>query len=245
MQASRFELKYMISETMVLGIRDFVRPWLVPDEYADPANNNSYMIHSLYLDNRGLALRQATVEGHKNRFKLRIRFYDDVEDHPVFYEIKGRIGDVIKKERTAVHRSSVDKLMRTPYPDRTDLFKYDAKNLSVLQRFCSLQRNLQATGRTFVSYLREAYVSPDDDSVRVTFDRQITASPHSVGSMAVKPFAAWLQPPIEGVVLELKFTDRFPKWMGELVKSFNLRRDCMAKYVYCAETAGRDMLSMR
>src|SRR5215213_7155598 len=118
MQASRFELKYIISETMVLGIRDFVRPWLVPDEYADPNNNNSYMIHSLYLDNRGLSLRRATLDGHKNRFKLRIRFYDDIPENPVFYEIKGRIGDVIKKERTAVHRSSVDKLMRTPYPDR-------------------------------------------------------------------------------------------------------------------------------
>jgi len=74
---------------------------------------------------------------------------------------------------------------------------------------------------------------------------QITASPRVLGSLAVNPHDSWLQPPIEGIVLELKFTDRFPKWMGELVKSFNLWRDCMAKYVYCAESDNRNYLSMR
>jgi len=59
------------------------------------------------LDNPGLSLCHATIDGVKNRFKLRIRFYDHVESNPVFFEIKRRVNDVILKERAAVRRASV------------------------------------------------------------------------------------------------------------------------------------------
>jgi SPX domain protein involved in polyphosphate accumulation len=140
MQANRFELKYIISGTKAIGVRDFVRPYLTPDEYADPKKNNSYWIHSLYLDDPELTLCNSTVRGLKNRFKLRIRFYDDIPHHPVFFEIKARVNDVILKERVAVHRKSVGRLVRHPMPERSDLLKCDGKNWDVLQRFCRFRR---------------------------------------------------------------------------------------------------------
>jgi hypothetical protein len=161
-----------------------------------------------------------------------------VPENPVFFEIKGRANDVILKERAAVRRSSVARILNRPYPERTDLLKFDAKNWATLERFCDLKTSIGATGRAFVSYLREAYVSPCDDSVRVTFDRNISAGNY-YKTLNVKPLEAWLQPPIEGVVLELKFTDRFPHWMRDLVRSFNLWRGSMAKYVFCAESLNR------
>jgi SPX domain protein involved in polyphosphate accumulation len=238
MQENRFELKYIIDEKTAEGVRNFVSPYLVPDEFADPNNKNSYMIHSLYCDNPGLALRQATVAGHKNRYKLRIRFYDEKPENPVFFEIKGRVNDVILKERAAVKRASVARILNRPYPERSDLLKFDAKNWATLERFCHLKTAMHATGHVFVSYLREAYVSPYDDSVRVTFDRMISASQYHK-ALNVKFLDSWLQPPVEGVVLELKFTDRFPLWMRDLVHSYNLWRGSMAKYVFCAESLNR------
>ena len=243
MQANRFELKYIISETTASQVRDFIKFYLEPDEYADPNNCNSYMIHSLYLDNPGLALCKATLHGLKNRFKLRIRFYDEVPEHPVFFEIKSRVNDVILKERAAVHRGSVPRL-RFPTCERSDLLKCDPRTYNTLQRFCSLRHQIGAGGKAFVSYLREAYVSPHDDSVRVTFDRQITAS-HYNDEFRVRPLESWLQPKVDGVVLELKFTDRFPGWMGDLTRVFGLTRTTMAKYVHCVTSLGMHNLSMR
>jgi len=238
MQANRLELKYLIDERCAIRMREYVRTFLEPDEYANPLKNNSYQIHSLYMDSPWLTLCYATMNGLKNRFKLRIRFYDDVPEHPVFFEIKRRVTDTILKERCAVHRSSVPHLLAGRWPERSDLLKYDTRNMGTLQRFCSLRDTVQARGMCFVSYEREAYVSPHDDSVRVTFDRTLQASPfHDSGVqnyLAVEPLPQFQQPRLNAVVLELKFTDRFPRWMYDLVQSFNLKRWTMAKYVNCA-----------
>ena len=58
-------------------------------------------ITSLYLDSSALHLYRQTVQGIKNRFKLRIRFYDDNPGNPAFLEIKRRVTDVIIGFRNA------------------------------------------------------------------------------------------------------------------------------------------------
>jgi hypothetical protein len=42
--------------------------------------------------------------------------------------------------------------------------------------------------------------------------------------------------PLNGVVLELKYDDRAPQWMYDMVKVFNLQRNSMCKY--CASIDG-------
>ena len=85
LQRSRYELKYIIQEPTAHEVRAFARNHLMPDPYARSDNNYSYNIYSVYLDNPGLALMNQTLEGMKNRFKLRVRFYDDNPNHPVFF----------------------------------------------------------------------------------------------------------------------------------------------------------------
>ena len=68
LQASRFELKYLIAERRTAAIRDFLRSYHVLDEYHRPECANRYQISSLYLDNPGLELYKQTVHGIKNRF---------------------------------------------------------------------------------------------------------------------------------------------------------------------------------
>jgi hypothetical protein len=43
-------------------------------------------------------------------------------------------------------------------------------------------------------------------------------------------------PKLGGVVLELKFTNRFPNWMRQMVGIFDLERTSVAKYVSCTRT---------
>jgi hypothetical protein len=235
MQTNRFEFKYIVSERCARALRDFARSYLVPDEHADVNNNYSYAIHSLYLDGPGLPLYNATVHGHKNRFKLRIRYYDDRPENPVFFEIKRRVNDVILKARAMVKRSSVARLVGGGWPEMSDLSREgDLKSFDALNRYCELQEKIHGSGRCIVSYIREAWVTANDNSVRMTFDRAITSTPWN-GTLVVADFLCGVRPPIPGAVLELKFTNRFPLWMRDMVRIFNLPRMSMAKYVNCIQ----------
>jgi hypothetical protein len=44
-----------------------------------------------------------------------------------------------------------------------------------------------------------------------------------------------LRPDIKGVILEIKFTDRFPCWTRDMVQMFGLSRQSMPKYCECVE----------
>src|SRR5215217_6859707 len=86
-QLQRFEMKFRVSESTARAMRQFVRCYLKPDEFAARATDFSYAVHTLYLDSPTLALYEATNGGDNNRFKLRIRYYDADPDSPVFFEI--------------------------------------------------------------------------------------------------------------------------------------------------------------
>src|SRR5882724_6025922 len=75
--AQRFELKYLIDPTITPWVRDFVSSYLEPDEYGTHWPDLAYAVHTLYLDSDDLRTFQSSINGTKNRFKLRLRYYDD------------------------------------------------------------------------------------------------------------------------------------------------------------------------
>jgi SPX domain protein involved in polyphosphate accumulation len=232
MQTNRFELKYVIDEHIAAAIRRYVLQYLEPDEHTDPRGGVGYPVHSLYLDSSDLALCRQTLSGKKNRFKLRIRFYDDDPDSPVFFEIKRRVNDVIMKQRAIVYRASVPRFLAGATLDQRDLVKDDPKNYKALFDFCELRNELTAGPAAYTSYEREAYEPPDSNQYRVTFDRNLMAGSYR-GQLSVADLLRWARPQIDGVVLELKFNGRFPDWMADLVRLFNLQRTSLPKYVEC------------
>ncbi len=231
---SRFELKYIVSERCARAIGDFSRRYLEPDAYARCASDHTYAVSSLYLDSPDLALCRATLDGHKDRFKLRIRVYDHAVEGPAFFEIKRRVDNVILKERAAVRRASVPRLLAGHRPRSADLVDRHPESYTILQRFCDLRATVEARGQIVVSYVREAYVAPDGESVRLTFDRQLSACT-SNGALTLDSCGNGFHPRLGGLILELKFTDRFPSWMSELVEIFDLERRRMPKYVTCVQ----------
>jgi SPX domain protein involved in polyphosphate accumulation len=219
MQTQRFELKYLITEEVALKVRDFVRCYLNLDEYSTCQPNLSYPVHSLYLDSADLKTYWDTVNGDKNRFKLRLRYYSVEKGTPVFFEIKRRVNSCIMKQRGGVKQEAVEWLLSGHLPKPEHLLSKTDKALVALQRFCQLSHQIQAKPRIHISYLREAYVS-DNDKVRVTMDRKVHAEPNQSYSVKTKmgnnPKYSF-QP---YVILELKFTDRYPDWFQELVRVF-------------------------
>lgn len=240
LQASRFELKYLIDERRARAVRDFAASYLELDEHANPSRPHSaYTISSLYVDTPGLDLYLQTIGGLKNRFKLRIRFYNDQPHSPAFLEIKGRETDVIRKQRAAVTREGVASLLHCGAVNARHLVAENAngRSAAALERFCHLYRSIGAGPVLYVSYSREAYVSPASDQLRLTFDRHLMGSAFNRRLGLAMP-SDGASPNLRGVVLEMKFTDRFPPWMRDLVETFDLERRSVAKYCYCVEALG-------
>jgi hypothetical protein len=236
LQSRRFELKYIISEGTARSLRDFILPHVVPDAHAPPDNPIGYPIKSLYLDTPDLSLYQQTVRGIKNRFKLRIRFYHDEWDQPAYLEIKRRETDVIRKERAAIRRSRVPALLAGRRLIEDDLIadngdgEKDLASVHAMHHFCRLRNRLTAAGTTYVCYFREAYVSPNDNSLRLTFDREVKGSPYD-SSQGLRLPRDGRATAIGGVILEVKFTDQFPSWLHAMVQHFHLRRRSVPKYI--------------
>jgi SPX domain protein involved in polyphosphate accumulation len=228
-QLQRFELKYRVDEDTARAIREFVRGYLEPDEYGVDKPNYSYRIHSLYLDSDDLRCFWDVFNSNKNRFKLRIRYYDDNPDTPAFCEIKRRVNEAILKQRCAIRKDAVAPLLSGQLPDPSFLISQKPHQLEALQEFCRRISDLNAKPRTHVSYLREAWVSPGSNAVRICLDRQVCSEPQSTPELKTE-MENPVMPFEPEVILELKFTGRFPNWMGDLVRTFGLRQLSSAKY---------------
>lgn len=229
LQQQRFELKYLIDESLAPGIRDFVSSYLELDDYAVGRPNLSYPVHSIYLDSDELMTHQATINGTKNRFKIRLRYYDDKPNTPVFFEVKARVDNCILKQRCGVKRESVPLLAAGQLPELDQLFSKEPRHLAAIQRFNLLVQRLCARPKVHNCYLREAWVSPEGNSVRVTFDRQVLIEPY-FETVPIISLVSPVQVNAEHTILELKFTTRFPNWLREMVRQFNLMQWSSAKY---------------
>lgn len=242
LQAQRFELKYVISEELALSIRDFVSSYLENDEFGATLPNLSYPVHSLYLDSPDMKLYKATINGDKNRFKLRLRFYENRADAPVFFEIKRRMNNTIAKQRGGVRRDAVDGLLTGQLPAPEHLISKEPKQLVALQNFCRLMSNLEAQPKAHIAYLREAWISRYDNSVRVTMDRDVRCDPEPTARLCtdlIRPVTVFGTK----VILELKFTNRFPDWFKDLVRVFGLMQCGAAKYVDGVTLLGEDVVT--
>ena len=237
LQAQRFELKYLIPEELTPRIRGFVQSYLELDEFASGPPDYSYYVFSIYLDSDDLKTYHWTLNGNDDRFKLRVRYYDNKSDNPVFFETKRRLNDCILKERCGVRRSAAHLVLDGHMPDESALITRSPRHVNNLQRFCRFVAMLRAKPKAHVAYVREAWVSPNDNSMRITMDRYVSTEPMSQlrfrGDLD-KPFRVFGRE----VVLEIKFTERFPLWCRQMVEALNLAQTGAAKYAWGIEQLG-------
>jgi hypothetical protein len=235
--ASRYELKYLIPNSVALKARAFIRQHLDLDEFGVGQPDASYPVHSLYLDSDDWKIYWCAFNGDRNRFKLRVRYYNDSADTPVFFEIKRREKDVILKQRCGVRRAAAAGVLAGHLPDRSGMIAPDdPAEQKAIQDFLHLQFGMGAVGKMQVSYLREAYVNDYNNEVRVTFDRSVRVEPRFDGRLTSKMESPLVctgegTAPDDLVILELKFTERFPNWYHDLVRTFHLTQTGAAKYV--------------
>lgn len=217
-----------------MALRSFVKAYLAPDQYMPATETEGYHVHSLYLDSPLYELYQETKDGVKNRYKLRIRFYDEARDAPAFLEIKTRTTDSIRKLRATVSKQSAEELLRGTHLSPRDLIDPTEKSAVALEEFGKRSSKLLARGNAFVSYSREAYVAPEPEGIRITFDRHITGLPYDPAQGLKLPTD---RAPVfpDKVVVELKYAGQLPAWIRSLVRDFGLHRISFPKYVHAVD----------
>jgi hypothetical protein len=147
------------------------------------------------------------------------------------------VDNCILKRRCPISRAVVPELLAGRLPASDQVPSSESRHLVSLQRFHELLVQLDARPRLHNHYRREAWVSPHDNSVRITFDRHIQVEPF-FGDSVVTTMARPTRIYGESVVLELKFTSRFPNWFNSLVERFNLMRGASMKYSGGVEALG-------
>ena len=223
----RHELKYHIGESEAKAIAEFIRPYLEVDRYCKLQRSGDYPIVSLYLDSKDLQLCQESLRGHKNRFKLRIRSYTDEPDYPRFFEIKRRINTIINKSRARV----MDRDVQTLLAGRSLPPQNYTADIDTINQFQLYMKSIHAKPTVLIRYRRQAFEGDSENRVRVTFDRELS---YCVTDRPVVRLGGtgWQRNPFTegGVILEIKFTNRYPEWLSHMAKYFNLQARSISKF---------------
>ena len=227
MFASRFESKYLVDRQTESQIKEFIHPFVALDEHVNEGADSGYLISSLYLDSPDHRLMGMTEQGMKNRFKLRIRSYDEIPESPVFLEVKKKIDGVLTKRRVPVRREEAVGFLNGEPLDNLEL---EAGDRGDAEEFLSLMNRTQAIPVMHVRYMRQAFNAVDGSPLRVTFDRELVFQPAHELEFVVNG-QGWRDAHMKQTILEIKFTDRYPSWIKDLIQFFQLQKQSVPKYV--------------
>lgn len=222
----RYELKYRIAETKARAIAHYIQSYISADKYARKCPGHEYPVSSLYYDSNDLHLCKETMHGKKNRFKLRVRCYDDDPQSMCFFEIKRRANNVILKDRARIPKTQIE----NAFQGRNVAASLYKKDEITLNQFRFYSRILFARPVVIVRYQRQAYEDDSRNRVRITFDRKLSYKAVQTSYVSING-PGWSEVPMDFVILEIKFTDRYPFWLTDMVKIFDLKQTAMSKYV--------------
>jgi SPX domain protein involved in polyphosphate accumulation len=228
----RYEFKYIVKSSDVEQLRNAIMPFVEVDPFAALNNKHQYTVRSIYFDTPRFDFYYEKVEGIKNRKKVRLRGYNrDDGTNIVFFEIKRKYDIPIVKYRAPVK-----------FEDALDMFKsriingqvitnenYPLGNENSVRFFYQVfSKNLRPV--VLIAYEREAYQSKFDDSVRVTFDKNLRCKSYPTVEELFDEEK--MSPALPGkFILEVKFNDHFPAWLNPVIANFSLRKQSASKYV--------------
>ncbi len=231
--SGRLELKYLIGERTATRIRSQLAPFCDEDENqsSNGAATRGYPVCSLYLDTPSLSFHRAKESGHAERFKLRVRGY--APGSGFWLEHKRRSNDLVHKSRARFY----DQPLEDAAHGRGKLLKDDDAARRTAEGFAKRVCETGAAPTLLVRYDRQAFVSHVDSYARVTFDRNVEFQRTNRWTLEGDPFAwhglqervaADLPRPL--VILEIKCGLAVPTWLGNIVRSNELRRRSVSKY---------------
>lgn len=206
-----YEAKFLADEDVVARMEDVLAERLTLDPHVG-LGERSYEVETVYFDTADFAVHRK-APGFRST-KHRVRRYGVSES--VFLERKSKSSGRVRKLRTAVPLDALH--------DSSDATWFHARIAA---------RQLRPVCR--IAYERTAYFGEGDTGpLRITFDRRLWASP--VDSV---DFDGEFRPtplPIQGVIVEMKFTTAMPTLFKSAVQHYGLAPTSASKYRTAVET---------
>ncbi len=225
----RREFKYLVPRAEVPALRNMIRGFCDRDPHAGP--DGTYKLRSLYLDTWNMRLYKANEREAPVRFKARIRCYPEGDPNgPVFAEIKGRNGDVIRKTRAKLPADGWAAYLQGAHPGPFAS--------AALDDFVCRVHRFDLRPICHVEYRREAWMSTLERYARVSIDYRVAVRRETrwtlEGDAAMRAVDTPLPTHTPGsiAVVELKWADSFPRWMVNLVQELDYLRHSFSKYGY-------------
>lgn len=217
----RNEWKYYCTGSQLALIEGRLRCALKPDRFQQ---NHVYRIRSVYFDDENDQCYYDNIGGIGRRKKYRIRTYNHSAEE-IKLEIKHKVNEKCAKESCMISRELSEALL-------LGNGRYTG-DCETVRKLCAriLENRMRPT--VIVEYERTAYTYPVGN-VRITLDRNISASGRT-GSFFDDfiPLTPVLPPDTH--ILEVKFDDMLPGFVGSLVDIPRLTRVTFSKYAVCRE----------
>lgn len=228
----RFEFKYLLSFEEFREIRKYLDRYVVSDGFAKQSAGGFYEVISLYYDSPKFYYYHEKMDGVRNRKKIRLRTYmvNGSFTGRLFLEIKRKFDVVILKDRCMLDSVSYNRLMKYGSIFTPQIF-LNTNETAVVQEFDVERLRRSLSPQILVRYRREPYLGRFNKNFRVTFDYDIRAR-ESMDIFAGECDHSVLA---DGVVMEIKFNGRLPRYIREIIEKYNLQRVAYSKYCKAAE----------
>jgi len=222
--SGRHEFKYLVRREQTHAIARFAASYLEMDKYSQGLPRNRYTVRSIYYDSPGFRCYYEKANGDQNRRKFRIRSYNRANS-TVFLECKQRRGSTYTKLKAQLDREKLDVLEA-----REDLTDNEFESCGVYEQLLLAMDRWDYQPSSLVVYDREAYVLPgQEDTIRVTLDNNLRARvfPELDELYDESGLDDLLY---DWTILEIKFTNILPRFLGRMVSQYSLERQACSKY---------------
>lgn len=219
----RYENKYVITDKK----KDIILPSLLRymefDKYC--VGDKDYPIYSLYFDTKNNDVVRRSVQKPYYKEKLRLRSYklNPNDNDTVFLEIKKKIGGIVNKRRVVLtYKQAVNFIKYGKVPQLSGIQK------QIMNEICYYISLHPIEKTVLIHYDRNALFGKDDKSLRITFDRNLTADGNTdilhtenEGNFIVVP---------DTRIMEIKISGATPIWLSEILTENHIYRSSFSKF---------------
>ena len=218
----RHELKFKISNSAAEILKQKLSLILGKDKNAY-YKDGSYLIKSLYFDDRDSSSYYEKMDGVLYRKKYRIRMYNDVDTF-IRLEKKMKHNNYTAKEQMLISKDIYSKILNGKV-DEID------NPEGLLLEFITNYKNKGLVPSVIVEYHRTAFTYPISE-VRITFDSNIQSSLYNYDLFNTSYPRYNVDEPGKQV-LEVKFNEILPLHIANILNDIPVCREAVSKFAIC------------
>ncbi len=218
----RHELKFKISNAAAEVLKQKLSLIMKKDKNAY-FKDGSYLIKSLYFDNRNSDSYYEKMDGVLYRKKYRIRIYNE-DDTFIRLEKKMKHNNMTAKEQMLISKDIYSKILNGKISEIEN-----AEGL--LLEFLNAIRTKGLVPSIIVGYHRIAFIYPISD-VRITFDSNISSGLYNY-DLFDKKMPTYNVDEKGKQVLEVKFNEVLPLHIANILNDIPSCREAVSKFAIC------------